>query len=275
VNSEVIQDTISLVFLLVRRIEVQGLGHRASGALLFVLIHPASAKSLCSYLLTYLEFVAWIGCMKPEMLLTLVSLLSVGCEAVKLGQVNLHDPKARDEIISGAIEEGKLQKRGKKGEELYYSPDHDSPYTGWAKIVYENGQVEFLNQYRNGALNGPYTMWRENGRMESLETYREGVLHGIYEDWYPSGNRESRENYENGKRDGPRFTWYEDGRKQSEDNYRAGKLHGASVEWYPNGKMEEKLNYLDGKPDGTWIYFNPDGSERHREAYRNGEVAEY
>ena len=80
--------------------------------------------------------------MKPEMLLALVSLLSVGCQVVKVGQVDLHDPKARDEIISGAIEEGKLQKRGKKGEELYYAPGHDAPYTGWAKIVYENGQVE-------------------------------------------------------------------------------------------------------------------------------------
>ena len=34
-HSEVIQYTISLVFKFVRRIEVQGLGHRVSGALLF------------------------------------------------------------------------------------------------------------------------------------------------------------------------------------------------------------------------------------------------
>lgn len=131
--------------------------------------------------------------------------------------IDWENPETRKIIIAVAFEEGKLQKRGKKGDELYFAPSFPSPYTGWTKTTYDNGRIESLNQYEKGKLDGLFTMWWENGRMESLKTYREGVLNGLSIKWYSSGRKESREFYRNGERDGRRVSWYENGQKEFED----------------------------------------------------------
>ena len=75
------------------------------------------------------------------------------------------DQASLNSIISNAIPEKSLRMSKKTGGEVvFHVPNDQTPYTGWAKVTYENGQVEFLNQYKNGKLNGPYTMWYENGR---------------------------------------------------------------------------------------------------------------
>ena len=204
------------------------------------------------------------------MLAFFFGLLIFGCKMSTPCLIDWDNPDTRKIIIAGAFVEGELQKRGKKGDELYYAPNLQAPYTGWAKTTYENGKVEFLKHYGKGKLDGLSTMWCKNGRRESLQTYRDG----LHMKWHPSGKEKLREFYRNGQRDGPRVSWYENGQKEWEDHYQRGNLHGTSIEWYPNGKVEERLSYRDGKPDGTWIYFNPDGSERHRESYEMGESVE-
>ena len=192
--------------------------------------------------------------MKDLLCVIYLAFLCFGCStgyhagSSPFGQgVDLADQATLDGIISNAIPENTLKMVKKTGGEIvFHAPNDQTPYTGWAKVTYENGRVEFLNRYKNGKLNGPYTMWYENGRMESVENYREGKLNGPYMDWYSSGQRESREYYVDGLRHGSFTRWYEDGRKESEKHY------------------------VFGKPDGTWVYFNADGSERRRETYKNG-----
>ena len=73
-----------------------------------------------------------------------VALLMVGCETAKLAKIDLDDLTTLDKIIAAAIDDDKLQERGEKGEELYYAPNQQTPYTGWSKSMYDNGQITGL-----------------------------------------------------------------------------------------------------------------------------------
>jgi len=71
--------------------------------------------------------------MKTLVIAFFASLLLFGC-----GSPDLDDPKTLDDIIAEAIDEDKLQERGKEGEKLFYAPNKQTPYTGWVKKLYEN-----------------------------------------------------------------------------------------------------------------------------------------
>ena len=68
-------------------------------------------------------------------------------------------------IIAEAIDYGKLERRGQEGEELVYAPNQQTPYTGWVKVMLDNGQVSgILRQYKDGKEHGLWTGWHSNGQ---------------------------------------------------------------------------------------------------------------
>lgn len=64
------------------------------------------------------------------------------------GSPNLDEPETLDKILAEAIDE--VQKRARKGELLLYTPNEQTPYTGWSKQMYDNGQIFFLYQWKDG-----------------------------------------------------------------------------------------------------------------------------
>ena len=114
--------------------------------------------------------------MKATLFALFVGLLMVGC-----GEKTHYSPPLTEEevkIIAEAIDVNTLQKRGKKGEELAYAPNEQTPYTGWAKGMRDNGQVESLDQYKDGKRDGLETWWHE-GQKKSEENYKDGKLDGL------------------------------------------------------------------------------------------------
>ncbi len=130
----------------------------------------------------------------------------VGC-----GGPDLDDKETLDGIIAEAIDWGKLQEKGEEGEQLYYAPNQQTPYTGWVKVMWGNEQVRLLAQYKDGKGDGLFTSW------------------------YEKGQKEMEGNVKDGKPDGFGASWYENGQKDSEGNYKGGKLMTVFV-WKPNGE---------------------------------------
>ena len=62
----------------------------------------------------------------------------------------------------------------KEREGLRYRPNESEPYSGWAKIVDDSGQVRVLGQLKDGKLVGLWTKWHENGQKRSEGTYKDG-----------------------------------------------------------------------------------------------------
>jgi antitoxin component YwqK of YwqJK toxin-antitoxin module len=121
--------------------------------------------------------------MKALFIALFVSLLLFGC-----GSPDLDDPKTLDGIIAQAIDEDKLQKRGKEGEELFYVPNTQTPYTGWKKKLYKNGQVEELSHFKDGKLEGFGASWYENGEKKSEGNFKDGKLVTVTR-WTPKGEK--------------------------------------------------------------------------------------
>ena len=160
--------------------------------------------------------------MKKLLITTLVALLMVGC-----GGPDLDDKETLDKIIAEAIDGNTLQGRGKEGEVLAYAPNQQTPYTGWAKEMYDNGQIEVLAQIKDGKPDGLTTMWHKNGQKKAERTYKDGKL------------------------DGPATGWYSNGQKKEEYIYKDGKIWTA-VGWKPNGEKCPVTNVVNGNGVSVW-----------------------
>ena len=109
----------------------------------------------------------------------------------------LDDPATLDKIIAEAIVAEKLERRDKEGEKLIYAPNQQRPFTGWVKMVYDNGQIMSLARYRDGKLNGSAGMWDEDGQKSSEWTYKDEKLTTIVA-WKPNGENCPDTNVVNG-----------------------------------------------------------------------------
>jgi antitoxin component YwqK of YwqJK toxin-antitoxin module len=177
--------------------------------------------------------------MKKLLAAMFVGLLMVGC-----GEPDLDDKETLDGIIASAIDVKKLQERGQKGEELNYAPNEQTPYTGWVKEMYDNGQIKMLAQVKDGKLEGSETWWHRNGQKRWETTYKDGEKHGL-----ATG-------------------WYENGQKGAEQNFKDGKLWTAVV-WKPNGEKCPHTNLVDG--NGILVGYREDGTEYDRTTFNEEE----
>jgi antitoxin component YwqK of YwqJK toxin-antitoxin module len=205
--------------------------------------------------------------MKTLVIAFFVSLLFFGC-----GSPNLDDPKTLDNIIAQAIDEDKLQERGNEGEELFYAPNAQTPYTGWAGLLYKNGQVMLLKHFKGGRLDGLVAGWYENGQKDFEESYKDGEVDGVQNQWYENGQKRSVGNFKDGKLDGLWAVWYENGQKSHEENYREDKLVSATT-WKPNGEKCPITGITEG--NGVVVeYYGEGGAESYRRTFKDGKIVE-
>ena len=71
--------------------------------------------------------------MKFNSILVTVLVFLGGC-----GEPNLDDAETIDKILAEAIHADKIQQRGEVGENFFYAPNEQEPYTGWIKKMYDN-----------------------------------------------------------------------------------------------------------------------------------------
>ena len=221
--------------------------------------------------------------MKELLYVFSIALLIVGCgespyDSIKSTEssksIDLDDPEALDKIIAEAIDKDKLQLRGKEGEELDYAPNGQTPYTGWVKTMWGDGQVKTLIQRKDGKKDGLATSWHENRQKKFSVNFKDGKRVGLANGWYDNGQKGAEGNYKDGKEDGLWTEWYENGQKHMERNLKDGKVVGLLTEWYENGHKMAEGNYKDGKEDGHSILYKEDGTEWRRITYKDGVIVD-
>jgi len=164
--------------------------------------------------------------MKKLLAATFVALLFVGCggddvensfgwsdanKPASTGGIDLDDNETRNRIIAEAIDSGKLQMKGEEGDQLFYAPNQQTPYTGWAKRMHDNGQVERLAPIKDGKLDGLLTEWDEDGQKREERNYKDGNANGLLTNWHKNGQKARKGNYKDGKEDGLWIRYNEDG----------------------------------------------------------------
>ena len=163
-----------------------------------------------------------------KLVLLFAALLVVGC-----GETSLSDSKVK-KLLEEAVEIDSLQER----DALVYRVNESEPYSGWAKEMYDSGQVKGLAQFKDGKPDGLQAMWYENGQKSEEYTYKDGKYDGLGTNWYENGQKKQESTYKDGKEDGLRTQWRENGQKWLEKTFKDGAWLGGS-EKYWNSKGEE------------------------------------
>ena len=192
--------------------------------------------------------------MKKLLAATFVALLMVGCgggdsgsdspesnqssaenppaaKTAEVAKIDLDDNETLAKIITEAIDFNKLQNRGEKGEELLYAPNEQTPYTGWLKVMYGNGQINVLGQLKDGKEHGLWTWWYENGQKRSEHTYKDGKIVSATA-WKPNGEKCPDTNLVDGN--GIVCSYHKNGQKNKERTYKDGE-EISTKEWDEDG----------------------------------------
>jgi antitoxin component YwqK of YwqJK toxin-antitoxin module len=213
------------------------------------------------------------------------------------GVIDLNDNETRNRIAAEAIDSGKLQKKGEEGDQLYYAPNQQTAYTGWAKRIWDNGQIKALGQINDGKEEGLWTEWYESGNKLTEVNYKDGKMEGVGTLWYENGKKQTESNYKNGKHNGLWKHWFENGQKKGEGNFKDGKPNGLATLWYENGQKQRETNFKNGesmplvwtafvwKPNGekcpitninngngVLVDYYEDGTEKNRLTFKDGEI---
>jgi len=126
---------------------------------------------------------------------------------------------------------------------VYYT---QSPFSGKAYDLDENGDTLF-------------TSWYLNGKREGLSTY-----------WYSKNHMAEVRRFVNGKREGIHAGWWPNGKKKFIYKYSNDLLNGLVYQWYANGQMYKRMNYKEGYEDGMQRLWMQDGAIQANYEYRHG-----
>jgi antitoxin component YwqK of YwqJK toxin-antitoxin module len=154
--------------------------------------------------------------------LALMSLVGVAAARGE-DRLDLSKPEVLQKILGEAILRDTLEERGPEGEKLFYAPDSQTPYTGWAKRMHDNGKVKMLWHGNGGKVEGLSTRWHDNGQKAAESTYKDG------------------------EREGPYTKWHDNGEKKHEVTYKNGKLEGLATRWDKNGEAVLQAHFKNGK----------------------------
>jgi|GEM_PF-3497727 len=158
------------------------------------------------------------------------------------------------------------------------------PYSGKAICYYESGRIFknlnklFIQEYKDGKLNGISTHYFPQGNIHAEYTYANGEKNGKYVS-YNNVNGKSVKSYQGEFKDGEmdgEFTYYDkNGHRTTVSHYRKSKQHGDFINYKYYGGKELKIvegQYLEGNKDGEWRYYNESGEKIITEAYENGNL---
>lgn len=100
-----------------------------------------------------------------------------------------------ERLLKEAVEFDSLQERG----DLRHQVNESEPFSGWAKKMWDSGQVEVLVQFKDGKYDGRATLWHENGKKSLEATFKDGEPVGLATAWHENGQKKSETTYKDGE----------------------------------------------------------------------------
>ncbi len=202
------------------------------------------------------------------LLQVLSCLLLIGCgeKSSSEGSESLSDADV-ERLLKEAVDIESFEER----EGLLCRSNESEPYSGWAKKMYDSGQVQALVQFKDGKADGLFTLWHENGQKQEEKTYKDGEEHGHQTLWHYNGQKEEEKTFKDGKEDGPYTKYYENGQKEEEGTYKDGNLDGFHTGWHENGQKKGETTFKNGTKDGLFTEWHENGQKRTEATFKDGE----
>ena len=183
---------------------------------------------------------------------------------------NLDDPKVQEQILAEALDEDHLQTRNSpSGEQLYYAPNQEAPWTGWVKAT-ENNVPFALWQVQNGKRHGIHLTWYSNQQNELKGFYKDSSKDGKWTYWYENGQKSEEGTFKDGAESGLWTYWHKNGKKSSEGTFKDGVKDGKWTYWDGNGQKSNEGTFKDGVKDGKWTYWHENGKKSSEGTFNDG-----
>ena len=160
------------------------------------------------------------------------------------------------------------------------------PYSGPISDYYEGGKLRIEGTYKDGKLDGPYTVYmgitddgelkleilfKSNKIIKTPTYYLDGQLINGSQVFYKYGKIEVEGTFKDGKQDGL-FEYYIDGRFFLEQTYKAGEPDGPYKFYYSNGQLEEEGNFNNVELDSPVKYYYRNGQLKREGTLNNGKL---
>ena len=181
----------------------------------------------------------------------LITILLFGCKQNE-GKLNSSDSETSIEKSISSNDSISPNKKYNKDEiikinKLIYQKTDSTLITGELLFYYETGEIQQLQTFKDGILNGPRKGWHINGQLRQEGTFENGKIIGTRRVWYDNGKLRDEGSYKNGKLDGIRKGWWDNGKLKHEYTYNQNKFDGPYRKYTKDGKLEEEKIYKDGR----------------------------
>jgi len=118
-------------------------------------------------------------------------------------------------------------------------------------LVYSKYEAE----WKNGELNGNFTIWNSQGKKvykESEGSYKSSALHGKCKQWYPNDQLYKEYNFVNGDVDGMCKVWYKTGELKEEHLFDKG-AYNTSKYFYVDGTLHYEIDYTKFNQENEFL----------------------
>ena len=98
-----------------------------------------------------------------------------------------------ERLLKEAVDMESLEER----DDLAYQDN--KPYSGWAKMIHDSGQVQALSQFKDGKPDGLFTVWADNGQKVKEGILKDGKPGGPYTEWHENGQKATEVTFKDGE----------------------------------------------------------------------------
>lgn len=100
--------------------------------------------------------------------------------------------------------------------------------------------------YMQDTLHGERKLYTDKGELEAIENYRNGMFEGPYQLLFPDGQVKFDAAYSNGVLVGEAKGYYSDGQLKEVVQFKDNVENGPFIEYHPNGNLKAKGSYYSG-----------------------------
>ena len=129
---------------------------------------------------------------------------------------------------------------------LFYKKSDQKLVNGKVYLNKDEGD-KFLGKIVKGEKKGLWLDFYSNGKKKGEYTYKNGMMNGPYTLWFKNGVRGEYGFYKDNKKDRLIIKWDQNGKKYSSVTFKDGYYHGKIIFYKTNGKIKYEGIYREGK----------------------------
>lgn len=156
--------------------------------------------------------------------------------------------------VADNMRHGNYEAFDEKGNVIESSIFQNDTLQGKRIIYFENGQPQYIEQYKNGQFDDLYNAFYESGQLKLEGKYTNGAMNGEWKGYHENGQLKEVVLFVDNNENGPFVEYHDNGKLAAEGTYLNGdKEHGELKLFDENGELYKTMNCDEGLCRTTWL----------------------